>query len=264
MTRVDGRVATLTRIDFAGIAIEIDKGRTAELYNRFPTDWCQCDGCSSARIARMDAMPTEQAELLSKAGLDPLYPYISSWAPHHYDKNNRRYGRRNDCWLAHGKVIGAERTPILSFAPHHRMWISSDMSEKDKVIEAWGSDEPHEEDLIYIFASNVIPLMHNEVCEFRSERVLRCSNCGSDWRLTGYLKRRSLIPEWKNLPELSKVLREGRKRVLVSFCHRCGQMEYSLVDRKRPFRQKDKSDREYKRLLRQAKVRLAKSPPSTP
>lgn len=58
------------------------------------------------------------------------------------------------------------------------------------------------------------------------------------WRETGYLKRRSLIPEWKNLPHLAKVLGEREKRVFVSLCLRCGRMEHEVVEDMPPFRRK--------------------------
>ncbi|HLK16275.1 MAG TPA: hypothetical protein VKT78_15825 [Fimbriimonadaceae bacterium] len=70
------------------------------------------------------------------------------------------------------------------------------------------------------------------------------------WRETGYLKRRSLIPEWRGVSEHTQVPRLRKSRVYVEFCSQCGRMEYRVVDDKPPFRRRNTLHRDALKAMR--------------
>ena len=229
-------VRAMKRIEIGGTIVEVDEARTAEIYEQVH-DWCQCDGHTNARMARAEATPPEQAATIAALGLDLRNPYYSSYA--RGPRPSRRFSRHNDCWVAYGRIVGAGATP----RERHGRWgwirADSDRGRATKDVESLFWSELDKPGLVYIVSSVVVPWLYGEVCGFRSDYVgAECPECGSTWRQTGYLKRRSLIPEWKGLPHLADVLREREKRVFVSFCSTCGRMEHEIVEDRPPFRTK--------------------------
>jgi|GEM_PF-6735041 len=228
-------------VAIGGLTVEIDEVRSEELetLDGWPRDWCQCDGCTSARMARLDGAPRDQTETLKALGLNPMSPTHSACALSHHRRSSR-YGQRVCCWFAYGKVLGADHTPVIKFDKFNRMWVDSRRSVLNPTIENLEQIEPDEPGMIYVVTSNRLLWLHGEVCLFRQDySPIECPDCGNRWRETGYLKRNSLIPEWKRAFHLSGILRAGKKRVYVEFCSHCGRMDYAVVDRKRPFRRKN-------------------------
>jgi hypothetical protein len=239
----------MKRVEFGGVVVEVDEKRTSSLYeDRY--DGCQCDGCTNARVTRVDATPPRQVEIITALGLDYQNPYLSASErrPHH---RRPGYSRRNSCWVAYGTIIGAESTPQVSFDRWNWIWTDSSRSRAGLAVENLVHMKLDSAGLIYIVASNSIPRLYLEVCGFRSERgVQACPRCNSHWRETGYLKRTSRIPDWYGVPELRGVLRNGKQRVYVEFCSECGRMEHRLVDDKPPFRRKSLKGRDQQRIQR--------------
>jgi hypothetical protein len=228
----------MLKSEFYGATFEVNEKATEELY-RCGIDWCQCEGCTTARIARKDSTPPFQAQFLASLGLDPHTPYMNSWVPGRRRKEVPGFGRRNLCWIACGK-LAVLRTDVLRVDRYNTMWLSSDVEDLAKSVQGWSPDKKYEKDLIYIFASNLVPLLYNEVASYRTDYVTdQCNACRSRWRETGYLKRHSRIPEWKQNEEMRVANRDRKKRVYVLFCSQCGEMEFRIVDRKKPFRVKN-------------------------
>ena len=231
----------MRRVGIGGVIVEVDEVRTAELYDEY-MDWCQCDGCINARMTRLDATPPKQAEILTSLGLNPRVPYFSSAANlrQRPPRGRQRYGRRNSCWIAYGKIVGAEATPTLPLDKAGWLRVDTERSAAARDVEGLEHVEADGPDLVYIVTSNVILWLYDEVAGFRSDYVKEpCPACDFRWRETGYLKRDSLIPQWKGLPQLAQVLRRRKERVYVEFCSKCGRMECRIVGRKPPFRAKN-------------------------
>lgn len=224
-----------------GTRVEIDEERTGELYEGGSSDldWCQCDGCTNARMQRLHSAPAEQSRLLREMGLDPALPYLSR-ATWQRSPRSRRHTQRLCCWFAYGRIVDAECTEVLRFDRFNSMWVDSRRALLDRRIEGMEWNRPTDPGFIYVVTFNRLPRLYGEVCGFRSERAPNpCPECGFMWRETGYLKRRSLIPEWRGVPELLEVLRLREGRVYVEFCSRCGRMEYRIVDDRPPFRRRN-------------------------
>jgi hypothetical protein len=229
----------MKQVEIAGVIVEVDEERTADLQHH-NADWCQCDGCTNARMERGRAMSDDQKRLLSDLGLNFREPFTSAYSQAK-SKESPQHLRRNTCWLACGRIIGAKSTPIHRFDKHNWMWVESRREEAQEAVQVYPTFENiKEEGLIYILASNSIPRLYGEVCGFRSDYVEEeCPDCGSRWRETGYLKPRSRIPDWRGVPELNQVLRDGRQRVYIELCSHCGRMEHRIVENRKPFRVKN-------------------------
>ena len=239
--------------------MEVDEERTAPLYQPYwpPLDWCQCDGCTNARMCRIDGSPTEQIQVLEALDMDPRIPYSTS-SVRQFRPKSRHHTHRVSCWPAYGKIVGFESTPKRRFDRHNSMWVDSRLKMVKAAIESPMQPLPEGPDLIYIIASNRLLWLYGEVCGFRSDYVLRaCPTCRGEWRETGYLKRHSFIPDWKHLPELKEVLRRGRQRVYVEFCSKCGRMDYQIVEAKPPFRTKSHLYRDKLRALESGTYRYS-------
>jgi hypothetical protein len=161
-----------------------------------------------------------------------------------------RHTRRLSCWFIYGKLVGELRlTSKIRFDRWNWMWADTSRT----AIHAWNSsleDLDQDPGLLYVFASNILPWFYGEVSGFRSEYAEKCPRCGSRYRVTGYLKRRSLIPLWEGVPQLSSVLLERKHRVYVEFCTSCGRMEYEIVPKTPPFRKPNTLLRDEQKALR--------------
>lgn len=230
-----------------GHEVEVDTERTSLLYKR-TLDWCQCDFCTNAHIARARHTPVEQVEKLHALGVDPWRPCLSEFGGNR-SHDPSRHTRRLSCWFLYGRLIGESPTPKLRFDRWNWMWADTNRA----VIQAWDSELERldgDPDLIYVFASNVLPWLYGEVSGFRIEYAVPCSRCGSRFRETGYLKRRSLIPQWEGMPELNTVLLERKLRVYVEFCTSCGHMEHRVVPNTPPFRKRNRLLRDERKAAR--------------
>jgi hypothetical protein len=237
----------MQRIKVRDIEIDVDEGRTSRLYER-RLDGCLCDFCMNARIASRRHTPSEQVEALLALGVDPWRPCLSAF-PGRRPYDPKRHTRRLACWFLYGKIVGNAPTSRVNFGGDS--WIGADTSRT--AIHAWDDaleDLDGDPDLVYVFTSNALPWLLGEVCEFRRERGAKCEVCGDRYRQTGYLKRRSLIPEWEGLPHLREVLLARKERVYVEFCSTCGHLEYKIVSRTPPFRQKSEVDRRIEKAAR--------------
>ena len=226
----------MKRFEFCGITIEVDEARSAALVERAASDdWCQCDGCTNIRMTRKDAIPETQKKILESVGLDFHYPARSAIAKR-VSAEQPGMHRVISVWIAIGRSIDFEKTPVMSMDRFNWMWIES---RRESLLEIDGfADMPSQPDgVIYIISSNSVPWLYGEVCSFRSDKVSnQCPDCRSFWRQTGYLTRKSRIPEWMNMAELKEALRDANHRVYVEFCAECGRMEYEVVENKPPFR----------------------------
>ncbi|MGV3617765.1 MAG: hypothetical protein ACO1SV_20765 [Fimbriimonas sp.] len=231
----------MKRVAIEGVTVEVDEARTAALYDEseWPIDGCECDYCTNARMARREATPPEQAEVLRTLGLDPAKPYHSASLPSH-SRRLKRYATRRSYWPVYGRILDAEKTPRRRFDHDNSLEVFSHRQDFFEVVDKLDETAVDEPDLICVVATNRLLVLYNEVCGFRQDYVAqRCPDCGSRWRQTGYLKRRSLIPAWKGLPHLDAVLRKRQARVYVEFCVRCGRMEHRIVEDRPPFRRKN-------------------------
>lgn len=231
---------------FQGIDLEIDVAKTKALYTGH-WDVCQCDFCTNSKLTAHRFVPVRQVELLEAWGANPWDPVLS--APGSRRSNfPLHFVRRISCWLIHGRIIGADRTPSLKLDRWNSVWAAA----SPDAVPAWNSrlEELDDSPFFYLIASNALPWLQDEVGSFRREFAAPCSVCGSRWRETGYLKRNSLIPEWYGAPELREALRSSKKRVLIEFCRGCGRMEDRIVEDKPPFRRKSNQYRDYLRSFR--------------
>lgn len=222
------------RAKFGDLEIEVDQTRTAEIYRR-RIDWCQCDYCTNAKITQKRFTPAAQVEWLNSLGLDPWRPCLR--ANRNWDRPHRRHALDISCWYVYGRIVS--RNPFPKIYLDQRNWIWADTNKRK--IQVWSSeldDLEGDPDLLYLFAFNVRPWLHGEVCEFRQGFGPSCEKCGNDFWVTGYLKHQSMIPEWHQRPDLRRVLLERKQRVFVAYCFRCGHMKDRLVADKSPFRNK--------------------------
>jgi hypothetical protein len=241
-----------------GVTVEIDQLKSVDLEDDggWPRDWCQCDGCTTARMARLDAAPQDQTKILRALGLNPLTPTHSAWTRQSHPRSSQ-YGQRICCWFGYGKILSADCTPRVRFDKFNEMWVDSRRPVLNSTVENLMQIKPDDPGMIYIVTSNRLLWLHGEVCSFRQDySAAECPDCGSRWRESGYLKRTSLIPDWKGVPHLNEVLRAREKRVYVEFCAHCGRMDYEIVDRKRPFRRKNNLYRDEQRERRPRLQRL--------
>lgn len=144
--------------------MEVDEARTAEMYYS-NHDWCQCNGCTNARMGRADATPPEQTAKLAALGLDLREPFYSSYA--RGPRPSRRFSRHNCCWAAYGRIVGAEETPRER---HGRWgWIAAYASREraTEQVESLRWSELDGEGLVYVVSSVVVPWLYGEVCGFR-------------------------------------------------------------------------------------------------
>lgn len=234
---------------FEGFGLEIDKARTAQLYAEgHSMDWCQCEGCTNARVTRSH-FPEMQKKVLQEAGLDPMLPFHSAAIGGRPVQQG--HTRRVSCWFAYGRLIGADRTPSMRFDRYNWMWVDTNRRRLNTLIENLDYLQPGPDaDLLYFVASNSIPWLYSEMGTVRTDYVANgCPVCGGRWRETAYLKPRSRIPGWKGLPDLEKVLRDRKERIYVEICSRCGHMDYSLVTKSPPFRHRNTLLRDEQKLM---------------
>lgn len=224
----------MDRIEIGGRKLEVDRRRTADVYHRM-LNWCQCDFCANARLVQRQYTPSDQVDLLRTLGVDPWQPCLRT-----PDTNRPSdlpdYTRVLSSWFLFGRLVGETRSEKVSFDRRNWLWADTNRDAMPWIYDGAVSDLEEEPDLIYIFASNLFPWYFGEACELRLEKSQPCEICGQEFRHTGFLKRRSRIPEWQCLPELRAVLMGRKHRVYVEFCCTCGQMEHQIVPKKPPFR----------------------------
>lgn len=158
-------------------------------------------------------------------------------------------------WEVYGRIAGETPSPRLDFEARHLIWVDSFQNEFLPFNRRREDVDPSE--VFCLFVATAFPILKFQVCSFRSEIGNPCRECGSEWRETGYLKRRSLIPEWYGLPDLGKVLSEKKQRVYVEFCVECGRLEHRIVEDKPPFRTTDKRNRVHNRKWRRINARFS-------
>ncbi len=239
----------MLRVDIGGVEVEVDEGRTKAFMAEggWWAHGCQCPGCLDARMARRDGAPSEQTEILKSLGFNPLEPTQSYWVPSK-GRSLERYLQRVSIWFAFGRIVGGSRTPQIQFDRFNSMWVDSERASIRTLASGFRQWQPDEPGTILVVTSNRLLTLSGEVCSFRQDySAAKCPDCENFWRMTGYLKKGSLIPDWKGLPELTQILKARKKRVYVEFCVECGRMEYRIVDRKRPFRKKNRLYRDWQR-----------------
>lgn len=166
--------------------------------------------------------------------MDPLLPVLSESSRKKPFDPPKQY-RLVSCWLIYGRVLGAVRTPEIKFDQWNWLWADTTrppVEDWDRRLKAMRFEDSE----LYVLASNSLPWLYGEVCEFRFERTSNCASCGDLWHITGFLKSRSMIPEWYGVPELNIALRERKGRVFVEICTECGRLEHTLVTAGPPFR----------------------------
>lgn len=225
----------MVTLSLSGARIEVDLPRTRDLYDRI---WwgCQCDYCTNIDLTQRRFSHPQQVEILRSFGVDPWNPIHSeshSCKPRQSPHHTRRIGN----WIVYGRILGQDRTPELCFDKWNCIWADRTSPEvREGLRLTWGLEFSSSE-VFHLFATSSLPNFYGEVCSFRRDYANQgCPDCRSRWRITGYLKRRSLIPTWYGLPDLRDVLKKREERVYVEFCAGCGRLEHRIVEDKPPFR----------------------------
>lgn len=229
-------MSAMDQIEIGGRILEVDRQRTKEIYYRM-LNWDQLDFDNNARIVQRRHTPLDQVDLLRRLGVDPWRPCLRTWdTKRSFDLPD--YTRVLSSWFLFGRFVGETPSEKVSFDRRNWLWADTNRDVMPYIFDGGVDDLEEEPDLIYILASNLFPWYYGEACELRLEKSQPCEICGQEFRHTGFLKRRSRIPEWQDLPELRAVLMGRKHRVYVEFCGTCGQMEHQIVPNKPPFRTK--------------------------
>jgi hypothetical protein len=226
----------MKRFDLPGIHLEVDEERTQALY-KSPVDnmeeWCQCDGCTNARLGR-GAIPKGQLELLSALGIHPYMNAGSNWVSR-LRIDGPGTGRRTMMYYLYGELTGESEK--VYFDAHNWLWIDNKPSEMD--LEGMRHFDLERHNLLFVRTSNRLPRVLSHLCKLKFERSPpSCPNCGSHEKQTGYLRKKGRLPELLNISELRSGSLDSKVRVLGIFCYQCGHFGYEVVPNKPPFRSK--------------------------
>lgn len=235
---------SLEIVSFQGFDIEIDREQTDALYSR--CDWgCQCVTCTNYYMTRVNFTPFEQFEKIRSFGLNFLNPlHVVPWQ--HFPSDPKGSTRTRCCWHLVGKMPYDVPSLEMRFSKWNKLTLTRFRPRKGWIL--LDGEDQEDQKLIYLTSSNLYQWLPGEMCSVRMEYTgERCSRCGDKNRLTGYLKRHSLIPGWFNLPELKQVLLAHRDRVFVQFCTRCGVMEHRIVENRPPFLRRNPIDRAHRK-----------------
>lgn len=224
----------MKRMSIGDATIEVDPGKTAKLYERAEqNDWCQCSSCTNRHIAARHFMPRELYSILERCGALPSLPTATMQGTKKRRDHPDDYRVICD-WLVHGRVV-EEGSGALELAPGS--WIRPEAGFIDASHSQWSEEVlPDEEGWFRIRATYCAPAIFDWEESFRYESGFpSCPSCGHDFRIRGYLRRNSRIPELFGEPEMREALRITQARVLYWFCSGCYQLSWDLVPDKPPF-----------------------------
>lgn len=219
----------MQEITFQGTRIQLDPQLTRSL--RLHS--CQCDQCSFSDIGRAWFAPTDQNDRLKQLGANPTNPVLQ-WPVYSPKRQSRSHWCIHAIWVIRGRLIEAQSTPLLSLDRLSSMWITSYDQQKEAMSSELEDVKQKHNDILYVHAINRIPWIPLQLASHRVRMAEKCDQCGRSTRLTGYLKRKSLIPEWCGAQDALRALQDHSIRVYGEFCS-CGSVHFTEVPRKRPY-----------------------------
>jgi len=222
----------MQQITFHNLSLLADPQRTAEIYANDLFDWCQCDGCRAARIARHSDLSQEVRKFIRALGADPDKPIFSSG--HGPDKHKNHHAVFTLSFLVFGRPFGPDRPEIARIDDSTSIQIGSHPDD----LEGWARDVEYywnEGETLLVQVTLKLKYLLGEVCELRTLPERRCAYCGNHWLTCAFLKSRSLVPEWYGQPEFADRLKRKNHRVKATFCEGCGRCQLEFVPPKRPY-----------------------------